>query len=62
MKRSGYQRLTIDVPQEFKVAFDRLCEKNSATAREMFCILVAHYEDECEDKVQTEITQENKGT
>ena len=62
MKRSGYQRLTIDVPQEFKVVFDRLCEKNSATAREMFCILVAHYEDECEDKAQMEIPQENEAT
>ncbi len=54
MKQAGYKRLTFEVPHEFKVMFDRLCEKQNVTAREMFCILVAHYEDEEEARVQPE--------
>ena len=46
MKKAGYRRLTFEVPQEFKAIFDRLCKKHDVTAREMFCILVAHYEED----------------
>lgn len=60
MKQAGYKRLTFEVPQEFKAIFDRLCEKHNVTAREMFCILVAHYEEEEEARAQPETTSESE--
>lgn len=57
MKRSGYHRVTLEIPQEFKVIFDRLCKKQEMSPREMFCVMVAYY-DEHEGQVEEEETEE----
>ena len=46
MKDAGYKRLTVDIPGEYKALFDRLRKENEMTASEMFCVIVAQYEEE----------------